>query len=115
MLGEVIERLGKDRDTLEREAIAHPDSEYASALDEAARGGAEILERMASVAGRHRRLVVAGGWAEGPAARAAKTKRLGPFELTSGAYAGARGAALTAGRAAGLTVAHPDIHPTEVS
>jgi len=38
---------------------------------------------------------------------------LGPFEMTSATYAGARGAALTAGRAAGLPVAHPDA--TEVS
>jgi sugar (pentulose or hexulose) kinase len=117
MLGEVVERLGRDRDELEREAVAEAVSgaaaEYRAALDRAARGGAEILERMASVAGPHRRLVVAGGWAEGEAAQAAKAKWLGPFELTSGAYAGARGAALTAGRAAGLTVAHPDA--TEVS
>jgi hypothetical protein len=35
--------------------------------------------------------------------------------MTSATYAGARGAALTAGRAAGLEVAHPDVHATEVS
>jgi len=70
---------------------------------------------MATVAGPHRRLVVAGGWAEGEAAQAAKAKWLGPFQMTEATYAGARGAALTAGRAAGLEVAHPDVHPTEVS
>jgi hypothetical protein len=84
-------------------------------LDEAGRGGAEILERMAAIAGPHRRLVIVGGWAEGEAAQAAKAKWLGPFEMTSATYAGARGAALTAGRAAGLPVAHPDVHATEVS
>ena len=66
---------------------------------------------MAAIAGPHRRLVVAGGWAEGAAAELVKAKRLGPFEMTAATYAGARGAALTAGRAAGLSVAHPDVHP----
>jgi hypothetical protein len=107
----VVDRLGGDRAALEREAPR----EYRAALDEVGRGGAEILERMAAIAGPHSRLVVAGGWAEGEAAQAAKAKWLGPFEMTSATYAGARGAALTAGRAAGLPVAHPDVHATEVS
>jgi sugar (pentulose or hexulose) kinase len=111
MLSEVVERLGGDRAALERSSPR----EYRDALDEAGRGGAEILERMAAIAGAHRRLVIAGGWAEGEAAQAAKAKWLGPFEMTSATYAGARGAALTAGRAAGLPVAHPDVHATEVS
>jgi sugar (pentulose or hexulose) kinase len=115
LLGAVVERLGQDRDALERAAVTSPGSEYARALDEVGRGGAEILERMAAIAGPHRRLVVAGGWAEGEAAQAAKAKWLGPFKMTSATYAGARGAALTAGRAAGLPVAHPDVHATEVS
>jgi sugar (pentulose or hexulose) kinase len=117
MLSEVVDRLGAERNELERAAAA-PDPqgsgrEYRDALDRAGRGGAEILERMAAIAGPHRRLVVVGGWAEGEAAQAAKAKWLGPFEMTSATYAGARGAALTAGRAAGLPVAHPDA--TEVS
>jgi sugar (pentulose or hexulose) kinase len=109
MLSEVVDRLGGDRPALEHD----PPAEYRDALDRAGRGGAEILERMAAIAGPHRRLVVAGGWAEGEAAQAAKARWLGSFEMTSATYAGARGAALTAGRAAGLPVAHPDA--TEVS
>lgn len=115
MLGEVVQRLGGDRAALERGEPEAAGREYRAALDEAARGGAEILERMAAIAGPHRRLVVAGGWAEGEAAQAAKARWLGPFAMTSATYAGARGAALTAGRAAGLPVAHPDVHATEVS
>ncbi len=111
----MVERLGGDRAALERGEPEGPGREYRAALDEAGRGGAEILERMAAIAGPHRRLVVAGGWAEGEAAEAAKARWLGPFEMTSATYAGARGAALTAGRAAGLPVAHPDVHATEVS
>jgi hypothetical protein len=58
---------------------------------------------MEQVAGPHQRLVIAGGWAEGDAAQAVKQAALGPFTSTSATYVGARGAALTAGRAAGLT------------
>jgi hypothetical protein len=57
---------------------------------------------MAGVAGPHRRIVMAGGWADGPAAQAVTEAHLGEFELSDAVYMGARGAALTAGRAAGL-------------
>ena len=42
------------------------------------------------------------GWGYGPAAQAVSTEHLGPFELSGAVYMGARGAALTAGRAAGI-------------
>jgi hypothetical protein len=48
---------------------------------------------------------MAGGWADGPAAQAVSEAHLGPFELSGAVYMGARGAALTAGRAAGLVAA----------
>ena len=48
------------------------------------------------------RLVVVGGWADGVAARAVKHAHLGSFDDGGSAFAGARGAALTAGRAAGV-------------
>ena len=60
---------------------------------------------MAGVSGPHRRIVMAGGWADGPAAQAVSEAHLGPFELSGAVYMGARGAALTAGRAAGLIAA----------
>jgi hypothetical protein len=46
--------------------------------------------------------VVTGGWAAGEAARAVKAARLGPFEHSAAISTGARGAALAAGRAAGM-------------
>ncbi len=52
--------------------------------------------------GPARRLVVTGGWAAGEAARAVKREHLGPFEHSPALSTGARGAALAAGRAAGL-------------
>ena len=75
---------------------------WRAALESAARGGRDLLDRMARVAGPHTRLVMAGGWSEGVAARAIKEAMIGPFEISAAVFMGARGAALTAGRAAGL-------------
>jgi activator of 2-hydroxyglutaryl-CoA dehydratase len=54
------------------------------------------------VAGPHTKIVMAGGWSEGVAARAVKEAHIGPFERSEAIFMGARGAALTAGRAAGV-------------
>jgi hypothetical protein len=75
---------------------------------------------MAAVAGGPaRRLVVTGGWATGECARAVKEARLGAFEHSPAIFAGARGAALAAGRAAGMwtidNAPRPDGAPQEVS
>ena len=75
---------------------------WRAALESAARGGRDLLDRMARVAGPHTRLVMAGGWSEGIAARTVKEAHIGPFERSHAVFMGARGAALTAGRAAGL-------------
>jgi sugar (pentulose or hexulose) kinase len=75
---------------------------WRAALESTGRAACEILERMTRVAGPHRRIVMAGGWADGPAAQAVTEAHLGPFELSGAVYMGARGAALTAGRAAGI-------------
>jgi len=83
-------------------ADASPAVLWRAALECVGESGAEILGRMERVAGPARRLVVAGGWAEGPAARVVKTRHLGSFEPTGAITMGARGAALTAGAAAGL-------------
>ena len=128
-LQRVLDLLGGDRGELERAALAAPADAggielrglnenrvaltgigdgvspalvWRAALESTGRAGREILDRMARVAGPHRRIVMAGGWAEGPAARAVSEAHLGPFELSGAVYMGARGAALTAGRAAGL-------------
>ena len=79
-----------------------PARAYRAALEALGAAGAELLAHMERVAGPPSRLVTAGGWAEGEAARAVKARHLGPFEHTAALFAGARGAALTAARAAGL-------------
>ncbi len=75
---------------------------WRASLESAARGGRDLLDRMARIAGPHERLVMAGGWSEGVAARAIKEAIIGPFEISAAVFMGARGAALTAGRAAGV-------------
>lgn len=75
---------------------------WRAALESAGRGARDILDRMERISGPHSRLVMAGGWSEGVAARAVKEAHVGPFERSDAVFMGARGAALTAGRAAEL-------------
>ncbi len=81
---------------------ASPALVWRAALESTGRGARAILDRMTRQAGPQRRIVMAGGWADGPAAQAVMRAHLGPFEQSEAVYMGARGAALTAGRAAGL-------------
>ena len=74
---------------------------WRAALESAGKAARDLLDKMARVAGPHTRLVMAGGWSEGVAARAIKEAHIGPFERSQAVFMGARGAALTAGRAAG--------------
>jgi sugar (pentulose or hexulose) kinase len=99
-----VEGIAEERTTIAGVgAGASPGLVWRAALAAAGEAAAAILRNMERVAGPHQRLVIAGGWAEGEAAQAVKRAALGPFSATSATYVGARGAALTAGRAAGLT------------
>jgi sugar (pentulose or hexulose) kinase len=80
----------------------YPALVWRAALESAGRGARDLLDRMERVAGPHTRMVMAGGWSEGVAARAVKEAHIGPFERSGAVFMGARGAALTAGRAAGV-------------
>ncbi len=100
-----LELRGIRAETLELHGIGRevsPARVWRAALESTGAAGAGVLGDMADVAGPHARLVVTGGWAEGEAARAVKAAHLGPFEHAPEGFTGARGAALTAGRAAGL-------------
>ena len=81
---------------------AAPGLVWRAALEAAGAAAAEVLATMDALAGPRSRLVVVGGWADGAAARAVKHAHLGAFDDGGSAFAGARGAALTAGRAAGV-------------
>ncbi len=74
--------------------------EFQQALEEAGATGADVLARMEALAGPRKRLVVTGGWSEGATAREVKRRHLGPFEHVAEGYAGCRGAARAALRAA---------------
>jgi sugar (pentulose or hexulose) kinase len=97
---------GLDDDALRLSGItreASPARLYRAALEAVGADGAEVLRVMEIIAGGPaRRLVVTGGWAAGEGARAVKRAHLGPFEHSPALSTGARGAALAAGRAAGL-------------
>jgi len=100
-----IELHGLNQDRVALTGIgdgASPALVWRAALESTARAARELLERMTRVAGPHHRIVMAGGWADGPAAQAISEAHLGAFELSGAVYMGARGAAITAGRAAGL-------------
>ena len=64
--------------------------------------GAGILATVEAAAGDTERLVIGGGWSRSPVLRRLKAARFGPFLEPQVAEAGARGAALIAGYAAGL-------------
>jgi sugar (pentulose or hexulose) kinase len=67
-----------------------------------------LLRATEEVAGPHRRIVVTGGWARDEAVRASKA-RLGAVEAPPVVEAGARGAALFGGVAAGLFASVDDL------
>jgi sugar (pentulose or hexulose) kinase len=86
---------------------------WRAALEAVVRHGADLLATIKSVTGEWERLVVTGGWARSAAVRAVKHEILGPFEEPVVREAGARGAALIAGIAAGVFKGFDDLPPVE--
>lgn len=84
------------------DGTASPGALWRAAQEAGARETARILGEMAEIAGPHERLVVAGGWSRSEAYRTIKAGVLGPFDVPAVSEAGARGAALFGGLAAGL-------------
>jgi sugar (pentulose or hexulose) kinase len=100
--GLAVRDMFGDRATLEGiGADPGPALVWRAALEAVAGRAAELRAHIESVAGPSRRLVLAGGWARNPAARSVKRAVLGPFDWPQVTQAGARGAALLAGIAAG--------------
>lgn len=81
---------------------AAPGVAWRAALEHVERETAGRLAGMEAIAGPRERLVAVGGWLLDPAVRRVKEEILGPFEMPPVAEAGARGAALIGGVAAGL-------------
>jgi sugar (pentulose or hexulose) kinase len=62
----------------------------------------ELHNSMTNIVGKHREMIVTGGWSHSAALMAAKRRRLGALRLSPVHEAGARGAAIYAGRAGGV-------------
>jgi sugar (pentulose or hexulose) kinase len=98
-LQRVLAQLGKtsaDLPTLDDDEIAV----WRDALEAVTVQAAEIHDAMTALSGPHRRLVVTGGWSRSEEFMAVKRRRFGELTRADVDEAGARGAALLAGRAA---------------
>jgi sugar (pentulose or hexulose) kinase len=106
--------IGQDSVTLaEVGADASPGLVWRAATEAVTGQVAELLAVMTRVAGTHRRVVVTGGWARSSALVAAKAKAFGPVSRLQAGEAGARGAALLAGLAAGLYASADELPPPD--
>ena len=110
--GITVRGLIDDRATLEGiPRSVTPAHVWRAGVEAVARHGAEVLATIESVAGATSRLVVTGGWARSQVVREVKRRFLGPFEEPVVTEAGARGAALIAGIAAGVYKGFDDLPP----
>ena len=62
----------------------------------------KLHNSMTDIVGEHQEIIATGGWSHSAALMAAKRRRLGALRLSTVQEAGARGAAIYAGRAAGV-------------
>jgi sugar (pentulose or hexulose) kinase len=112
--GITVQGVTGDRPTLEGiSGSVSPAHVWRAAVEAVARHGAEVLSVIESVVGKPVRLVVTGGWARSTVVRVVKREFLGPFEEPIVQEAGARGAALIAGIAAGVFKSFEDLPPVE--
>lgn len=74
---------------------------WRAALEAVTVDAATIHDAMTRITGPHRAFVVTGGWSRSAGLLAVKERRFGPLRVSGVAEAGARGAALLAGLAAG--------------
>lgn len=112
--GITIRGVTGDRPALEGiPGSVSPAHVWRAAVEAVARHGAEVVDVIESVGGRSARLVVTGGWARSAVVRAVKREFLGPFDEPVVQEAGARGAALIAGIAAGAFKSFEDLPPVD--
>jgi sugar (pentulose or hexulose) kinase len=134
-LREVLEALGADREAIGAQALATheaippldlelhsldrrpldlPDAPpgvvWRAAIDACEAEVASLLDRMAAITGPHRRILVTGGWSRDEAVMQSKNA-VGAVEAPPVTEAGARGAGLIAGVAAGVFAGIDDLPP----
>jgi sugar (pentulose or hexulose) kinase len=109
---------GVDTDSLSISGVTSgtgPAHVWQAALEAVTAQAAQVQDAMTAVAGQHQSLVVAGGWTHSHALLAVKRRVLGDLRVAGTTEAGARGAALLAGLAAGVYDSpeeFPDPSPT---
>jgi sugar (pentulose or hexulose) kinase len=98
-----IEGIGTDAVHL-RNLIdgATPGEVWRAVVEAATDEVTKLHNSMTDIVGEHQEIIVTGGWSHSAALMAAKRRRLGTLRLSSVQEAGARGAAIYAGRAAGV-------------
>lgn len=79
-----------------------PAAVWRAAVDSVTTDAFALAQRISRAAGPNTRFLAAGGWTTSVALRDAKARLLGPVEISETVEAGARGAALFGGVAAGL-------------
>jgi sugar (pentulose or hexulose) kinase len=84
-----------------------PAAVWRAALDEATAGVAHLQKIVTGAAGEYGRVVMTGGWAHSEAMVALRRRAFGNARRSAAVEAGARGAALLAGQAAGVSTAIP--------
>lgn len=98
-----IEGIGTDAVHLRNLVDGVTPGEVWRAVVEAATAEVTKLHNsMTDIVGEHQEIIVTGGWSHSAALMAAKRRRLGTLRLSAVQEAGARGAAIYAGRAAGV-------------
>jgi sugar (pentulose or hexulose) kinase len=96
---------GVDADSLSISGVTSgtgPAHVWQAALEAVTAQAAQVHDDMTAVAGQHQSVVVAGGWSHSDALLAVKRRVLGDLRVAGTTEAGARGAALLAGLAAGV-------------
>lgn len=102
---------GVDDEALSVSGVANgttPADLWRAALDAVTARSAAIHTAMSVVVGGHRSLVVTGGWSRSAALLEVKRRAIGPLQTVAVPEAGARGAALLAGLAAGVYAGSDD-------
>ena len=113
-LDALVEGSGDLLSKAARHGLTSSAAVWRAAAAAVARHGAQLLERIDELAGPSARVIVVGGWATSAVVAAAKEELLGRFLRPRVDEAGARGAAVLAGVAAGVYGTVEDAPPPQM-
>jgi sugar (pentulose or hexulose) kinase len=107
--GLIMQRALRRLGVAERDMPALDNADWRAVLTEVTTQARALHDAMTAAAGPHGTLVAAGGWLRSPALVAVKQELFGPLRRPAVGEAGARGAALAAGVAAGVYADFPSL------